>query len=162
MLGYWNNDVATAAAFRRDRWLHTGDISTGDEQGGISLASRRSDLIIRGGENAYPTGIEAALTEHASVAECLVLGSDHPDFGQEVVVVHAGDPGTVDKSGLEKELAELAYFNVPTHWRCSPSRSRETPPARSSAPRLRPNGGPRSRRAAAGRSGGCRPRPPRP
>ena len=58
MLGYWNDDAATARAFRGDRWLHTGDIGTRDEQGRISLSSRRSDLIIRGGENVYPAEIE--------------------------------------------------------------------------------------------------------
>ncbi|HWJ68152.1 MAG TPA: class I adenylate-forming enzyme family protein [Nocardioides sp.] len=126
MLGYWGDDVASSAAIRSDRWLHTGDIGTRDEQGRISLASRRSDLIIRGGENVYPAEIEAVLTEHPAVAECLVLGVAHPDLGQSVavVVVPAGDPGTVDLPLLEKELAEhaaeqLAYFKVPTQWRFS-------------------------------------------
>jgi acyl-CoA synthetase (AMP-forming)/AMP-acid ligase II len=123
MLGYWNNPTATSAAFRGDRWLHTGDIGTRDEQGRISLSSRRSDLIIRGGENVYPAEIEAVLTEHPAVAECLVMGIDHPDLGQEVaVVVVPADPGTVDEPGLEQELrsyaaGEIAYFKVPTHWR---------------------------------------------
>jgi acyl-CoA synthetase (AMP-forming)/AMP-acid ligase II len=124
MLGYWADDAATAAAIGPDRWLRTGDIGVRDEQGRISLSSRRSDLIIRGGENVYPAEIEAVLSEHPSVRECLVLGIDHPDLGQQVaaVVVPADEPGTVDESGLEKELieyaaTELAYFKVPTHWR---------------------------------------------
>lgn len=124
MLGYWADDNATRSAFRGGRWLHTGDIGTRDDQGRISLSSRRSDLIIRGGENVYPAEVEAVLTEHPAVTECLVLGVEHPDLGQEVavVVVPAASSGTVDESGLEKELAEyatgeLAYFKVPTHWR---------------------------------------------
>ena len=124
MLGYWGDDAATSAAFRSDRWLHTGDMGTRDEQGRISLSSRRSDLIIRGGENVYPAEIEGVLVEHPAVAECLVLGIDDRDLGQEVavVVVPSDQSGTVDVSRLQEELAayvaaQLAYFKVPTHWR---------------------------------------------
>jgi acyl-CoA synthetase (AMP-forming)/AMP-acid ligase II len=124
MLGYWGDERATSAAFRGDRWLHTGDIGTRDEQGRISLSSRRSDLIIRGGENVYPAEVEAVLTEHPSVAECLVVGIDHPDLGQEVavVVVPTADARAVETADLQQALAEhaaaeLAYFKVPTQWR---------------------------------------------
>ncbi len=127
MLGYWDNPSATSAAFRGDRWLHTGDIGTLDEQGRVSLSSRRSDLIIRGGENVYPAEIEAVLTEHPAVAECLVMGVDHSDLGQEVaVVVVPASAGTVDESVLQQELTdfvsgEIAYYKVPTHWRFTSS-----------------------------------------
>jgi acyl-CoA synthetase (AMP-forming)/AMP-acid ligase II len=123
MLGYWNNPSATADAFRGGRWLHTGDIGTRDELGRISLSSRRSDLIIRGGENVYPAEIEAVLTEHPAVSECLVIGIDHPDLGQEVaVVVVPADPEALDESALQQELTtyvagEIAYYKVPSHWR---------------------------------------------
>ena len=108
MLGYWDDEVATANALRAGRWLHTGDLGTRDAEGRISLSSRRSDLIIRGGENVYPAEIEAVLAEHPEVADCLVIGVDHPDLGQEV--------------GVEERLREhvatsLAYFKVPTRWR---------------------------------------------
>ncbi len=123
MLGYWNNESATSNAFRGGRWLHTGDIGTLDERGRISLSSRRSDLIIRGGENVYPAEIESVLAEHPAVAECLVMGLDHPDLGQEVaVVIVPTDPGSLDEQRLEQELTayvagEIAYYKVPTHWR---------------------------------------------
>jgi acyl-CoA synthetase (AMP-forming)/AMP-acid ligase II len=124
MLGYWGDESATRSAFRGDRWLHTGDIGVRDEQGRVSLASRRSDLIIRGGENVYPAEVEGVLIEHPAVSECLVLGIDHPDLGQEVaaVVVTSTPTGDGDTSELERELSEyaageLAYYKVPTHWR---------------------------------------------
>jgi acyl-CoA synthetase (AMP-forming)/AMP-acid ligase II len=128
MLGYWGDEAATRSAFRGDRWLHTGDIGTRDEQGRISLSSRRSDLIIRGGENVYPAEVEAVLTEHPAVTECLVMGIDHPDLGQEVVAVVVTSTPTAqqDTSRLEQELTEyaaggLAYYKVPTHWRFTDS-----------------------------------------
>jgi acyl-CoA synthetase (AMP-forming)/AMP-acid ligase II len=124
MLGYWNDQAATAGAIRDDRWLHTGDIGVLDEQGRLRLSTRRSDLIIRGGENVYPAEIEGVLAEHPAVTECLVLGVDHPDLGQEVavVVVVAPDRPEEDEPTLRQDLTdlvagELAYFKVPSQWR---------------------------------------------
>lgn len=121
MLGYWNDEQATADTIRDGRWLHTGDLGTLDEQGRISLSSRRSDLIIRGGENVYPAEIEGVLAEHPDVAECIVLGIDHPELGQEVAAVVVAAPGAdVDALGerlREHAAAALAYFKVPTQWR---------------------------------------------
>jgi acyl-CoA synthetase (AMP-forming)/AMP-acid ligase II len=118
MLGYWDDDDATAAAIRDGRWLHTGDIGILD-QGRLRLTTRRSDLILRGGENVYPVEVEAVLAEHPAVRESAVFGVDHPDLGQEVaaVVVIAPD-ATVTEEDLAKHVAEqLAYYKLPTRWR---------------------------------------------
>ena len=48
--GYWDNPEATAEAIRPGGWLRTGDFGR-IENGLLFLASRRTDLIIRGGEN---------------------------------------------------------------------------------------------------------------
>src|SRR3546814_7431410 len=90
MLGYWENPEATESSIREDLWLHTGDLGALDEQGRLRLSSRRSDLIIRGGENVYPVEVEHALAEHPDVVECMVYGVASEDLGQEVlaVVVH--------------------------------------------------------------------------
>jgi acyl-CoA synthetase (AMP-forming)/AMP-acid ligase II len=121
MLGYWEDDDATSRTIRVDRWLHTGDIGTMDELGRVSLSSRRSDLIIRGGENVYPAEVEGVLLEHPEVAECVVLGVAHEDLGQEVAAVVVPRDGT-SVDGLEDRLveyaaAELSHYKVPTHWR---------------------------------------------
>lgn len=119
MVGYWNDPDATARTIRADRWLHTGDIGSLDEQGRLSLSSRRTDLIIRGGENVYPAEIEGVLIEHPAVAEAMVLGIPHDDLGQDVaavVVPREGEDPTEEQ--LREYVAErLAYFKVPTHWR---------------------------------------------
>ena len=119
MLGYWNDPEATSRTIREDRWLHTGDIGTLDEQGRLSLSTRRTDLIIRGGENVYPAEIEGVLVEHPAVAEAMVLGIPHADLGQEVAAVvvprEGADPSEQE---LREYVAErLAYFKVPSHWR---------------------------------------------
>lgn len=118
MLGYWNNDAATDAAITSDGWLRTGDFGT-LENGRLRLTGRRSDLILRGGENVYPTEIEQALDEHPEVQECAVIGVDHEDLGQEVgavVVLVAGSDATEDD--LRDFLQErLAYYKIPKTWR---------------------------------------------
>ncbi len=117
MLGYWNDPAATANAIDAERWLHTGDFGI-IEQGRLRLSGRRSDLILRGGENVYPTEIENALDEHPEVRESAVLGVPHEDLGQEVAaVVVVGDPGAVTEEQLRAFTAErLAYFKVPARW----------------------------------------------
>ncbi|WP_112470461.1 class I adenylate-forming enzyme family protein [Streptomyces triticisoli] len=118
MLGYWGDDEATERTVGKDRWLRTGDIGR-LEQGRLYLSSRRSDLIIRGGENIYPAEIEAVLAEHPDVAECLVLGVPHPDLGQEPAAVVVTAPGSgVTEEALRAHVADrLAYFKVPVRWR---------------------------------------------
>ena len=63
MPGYWNNPEATEAAFFPGGWLRSGDIGTMVD-GELFLASRKRDMIIRGGENIYPVEIENRLDEH--------------------------------------------------------------------------------------------------
>lgn len=118
MLGYWEDPQATQEALRPGRWLHTGDIGT-REDGRIRLTSRRSDLIIRGGENVYPAEIEHVLAEYPGVRECVVLGVDHADLGQEVLAVVVGDgSGALTEDGLRAHASDrLARFKVPSRWR---------------------------------------------
>ncbi|MEU5406045.1 class I adenylate-forming enzyme family protein [Nocardia asteroides] len=117
MLGYWNDEAATAKAIDGERWLRSGDFGTVVD-GRLTVSGRRTDLILRGGENVYPTEIENVLTEHPAVAECAVFGVAHPDLGQEVAAVVVAAPGAVDPEELRAFVAErLAYFKVPARWR---------------------------------------------
>ncbi|MEO6205959.1 MAG: class I adenylate-forming enzyme family protein [Mycobacteriales bacterium] len=118
MLGYWNDPEATASSIRTDRWLHTGDIGT-LEHGRLTLTSRRSDLIIRGGENVYPVEIEAMLAEHPYVRESVVFGVEHTDLGQEVAaVVVLTEAAAISEEELTAYARErLAYYKVPSRWR---------------------------------------------
>ena len=119
MLGYWGDDAATAAVFAPDGWLRTGDIGC-LRDGLLYMSTRRSDLILRGGENVYPAEIEAVLDEHPAVAECVVFGVEHVDLGEEVAAVIV--PRTDVPPPTEEQLREftserLAYYKVPSRWR---------------------------------------------
>ncbi|MDN2497390.1 acyl--CoA ligase [Nocardia nova] len=118
MLGYWRNPEATAAAIDAERWLRTGDFGV-MEQGRLRLTGRRSDLILRGGENIYPVEIEQCLDEHPDVVECAVVGEPHPDLGQQVAAVVVLTEGSTASEADLREFARerLAYFKVPERWR---------------------------------------------
>jgi len=117
MREYWEDPEATRAAIRPGGWLKTGDI--GRVQGGrLYIASRKRDLILRGGENVYPFEIEQRLEAHPDVAEAAVIGVDHEELGQEVkaIVVSKLDR-EVDEEALRSWVADtLAYYKVPTLW----------------------------------------------
>jgi len=116
MLGYWRDPAATAEAFFADGWLRTGDIGR-TQAGLLYLASRKRDLIIRGGENVYPLEIEHRIEEHPDVAEVAVVGMDHRTLGQEVkaVVVPRAGRSVTPKQVQDWVAGMLAYYKVPAH-----------------------------------------------
>ncbi|GJM39673.1 MAG: fatty acid--CoA ligase [Acidimicrobiales bacterium] len=115
--GYWDNPEATADTIRPGGWLRTGDFGHMAD-GMLFLASRRKDLIIRGGENIYPTEIENRIDEHPDVMEVAVIGVDHRELGQEVkAVVVPREGASLDGQQLGEWVAQtLATFKVPAHW----------------------------------------------
>ncbi|WP_127782769.1 class I adenylate-forming enzyme family protein [Rhodococcus sp. X156] len=118
MLGYWNNPEATAQAIDSGRWLRTGDIGV-FENGMLRLTTRRSDLILRGGENVYPVEVEQSLDECPGVVECVVYGVAHADLGQEVAAVVVTDPANQVTEDQLRTYAEehLAYYKRPVRYR---------------------------------------------
>jgi acyl-CoA synthetase (AMP-forming)/AMP-acid ligase II len=119
MLGYWRDEQATAAACGPDGWLRSGDIGY-LRDGLLYMSARRSDLILRGGENVYPAEVEAVLDEHPAIAECAVLGIEHADLGEEVAAVIVTAAGQAIPSADELHAfarERLAYYKVPSQWR---------------------------------------------
>ncbi|UCF47048.1 MAG: acyl--CoA ligase [Myxococcales bacterium] len=117
MLEYWRDPEATKTAIRPGRWLNTGDVGR-LENGKLYIASRKRDLILRGGENVYPFEIEQRLEAHPAVAEAAVIGVDHEELGQEVkaVVVFEQDH-EIGSDDLQRWVADvLAYYKVPSQW----------------------------------------------
>lgn len=93
---YVNNPEMTAKKFHKN-FHYTGDIGVWDEDGFITVLSRKDDMIICSGENIYPAQVEAALSEHPKVAECAVIGVPDKLHGQCVAayVVPLDDELTV-------------------------------------------------------------------
>ncbi len=81
--GYFKNPEATAKAFAGG-WFHTGDIGYRDTDGFFFIADRKSDMIIRGGENIYPREIDEVLYKHPAIAAAAVIGVPDKLYGEEV------------------------------------------------------------------------------
>jgi O-succinylbenzoic acid--CoA ligase len=71
----------------QDGWFCTGDLGYLDRNGYLYVVSRRSDLIISGGENIYPTEIEAILLTHPAITEVCIVGLGDREWGEIVVAV---------------------------------------------------------------------------
>jgi len=112
--GYYRNPAATATAFRNG-WFHTGDVGYRDAEGFFFIVDRKSDMIIRGGENIYPREIDEVLYQHPAVAAAATIGVPDQLYGEEVaafIVVRAGREAT------EEEIvafcrARLADYKCP-------------------------------------------------
>jgi acyl-CoA synthetase (AMP-forming)/AMP-acid ligase II len=90
--GYWKNPEKTREAFR-GAWCSVGDLARRDEDGYYTLVDRKSNMIISGGENIYPSEVEGLLASHPAVKDVAVVGVPDAKWGEAVhavVVLHAG------------------------------------------------------------------------
>ena len=115
MIGYYDDEAATAAAFTEDGWFRTGDLGV-IRDGALSILSRRSDLILRGAENIYPAEVEDQLDAHPGVAECIVAGLPDADYGQIVAATVVVSDSVSADDLRDFLLARLARYKVPTRW----------------------------------------------
>jgi acetyl-CoA synthetase len=91
-LGYWQNQLATAAKFAGD-WLLTGDQGIQDETGYVKFLGRDDDLITSAGYRIGPGEIESCLAHHPAVAMAAVVGVPDPirtEVIKAVIVLAAG------------------------------------------------------------------------
>ena len=86
MAGYWANPEATAEALEGD-WFHTGDGGSIDEGGYVTLADRKKDMIITGGENVSSIEVEDVVFSHPAVAEVAVIGVPDEKWGEMVTAL---------------------------------------------------------------------------
>jgi long-chain acyl-CoA synthetase len=103
MTGYLHDPAATAEALRGG-WMHTGDIGRLDDAGRLWVVDRAKDMIIRGGNNVYPSEVEAVLAAHPDVLEVAVVGRPDAYLGEEIVAI------VVPRDGAGLDGAELYAF----------------------------------------------------
>jgi long-chain acyl-CoA synthetase len=116
---YWRDAAKTRAAWRTDPehgpMFTVGDLGALDEEGYLTLAGRSGDLIISGGVNVYPAEVERALLALPGVAEGIVFGAPHPEWGEQVCAAVVAAPGArPDPEELRAALrTRLAGFQTP-------------------------------------------------
>jgi len=103
--GYWNNEAATAHAFRNG-WHHTGDMGRFDDDGYLWYMGRapEKELIKTGGENVYPAEVENALRQHPDIVEAVVIGVPDPQWSEAIKAI------CVRRDGATISAPEIAEF----------------------------------------------------
>jgi acyl-CoA synthetase (AMP-forming)/AMP-acid ligase II len=79
--GYTDAEL-TAKAFDADGWYRTGDIGMLDADGFLTITDRKSDVIIRGGENISAAEVEGVLAHIPGVLECAVVAAPDERMGE--------------------------------------------------------------------------------
>ena len=118
MHGYFERPEANAAILRGG-WLHTGDVGYLDEEGYLHIVSRKTDMIISGGENIYCAEVERVLNQHPDVLEVATFGIADARLGERLAAVIVARAGARLEAAALREFCEarLARYKVPAEWR---------------------------------------------
>jgi len=117
--GYWNRPDANAESFTMDefgnRWLHSGDAGTVDDEGCIYIVDRYKDMYLSGAENVYPAEVEQVLYQLPQVSEVAVIGVPDEKWGESGLAVVALKPDqTLTLPQLTEFCADkLAKYKIP-------------------------------------------------
>jgi long-chain acyl-CoA synthetase len=114
MLGYWQNDSATAEVIR-DGWLFTGDMGTCDEDGFFKVVDRKKDLVITSGFNVYPADVEPVLKDAPGVEDVVIVGEPDVKCGEVVkAVISVRSAEAFDRAAFDAFAVEhLAKYKRP-------------------------------------------------
>jgi acyl-CoA synthetase (AMP-forming)/AMP-acid ligase II len=116
MLGYFDDQMATEAAFNAHGWFMTGDLGTIDAAGYLRVTGRKKDVIIRGGRNIHPAPIEALASRHREVAQAAAFAVADARLGERVclaIVPRAN--ARLDPNAILEHLAAagLSRYDMP-------------------------------------------------
>ncbi|MHC9296091.1 class I adenylate-forming enzyme family protein [Mycobacterium sp. LTG2003] len=115
MVGY--NKRERSDTFDADGWYHTGDrVYRRDDDPRVFYVGRTTDLIKAAGANVSPLEVEAVIGDFGDVAQCIVLGIDDPDRGEEVCAVIVPTTEIDLRSLAEYTREQLSSYKVPTRW----------------------------------------------
>lgn len=120
MYGYLNSGDASSKArsgVDDDGWFHTGDIITIDDQGYVSFVGRSKLMLKVGGENVSVEEVERTISQHGSVASCVVVGVPDQRLQEQIYAYIALRPNNeLTQESLEAWLApKLARYKRPKH-----------------------------------------------
>jgi len=102
--------VGARATATADGWESLGDMGYLDEDGYLYLVDRKTDMVVTGGGNVYPTEVEAAIDSHPNVRSSAVIGLPDEDLGQRLhAIIDA--PVSVEEAELVAHLAERLVRN---------------------------------------------------
>jgi fatty-acyl-CoA synthase len=110
--GVFSGYVAGApdAPFVEPGWVNSGDLGRVDANGYLWITGRAKDLIIRGGHNIDPLGVEEVLYDHPAVEMAALVGEPDAYAGELPVAYVQLKPGAKAEPG---ELIHWAAGHTP-------------------------------------------------
>jgi len=136
-LGY-TDDALTERAFDAEGWYHTGDVGVLDEDGYLTITDRKSDIIIRGGENISALEVEETLLGLPGVVEAAAVAAPDDRLGEHVAAVLVLRPGCAlptleevrahfDRAGLARQKWPQEVHGVAEFPRTASGKIRKLP-----------------------------------
>jgi o-succinylbenzoate---CoA ligase len=110
-LGYYPQKKSTNATFKPD------DLGYFDENGYLHIIGRNSNKIVTGGENVFPSEVEAAIKSTNLVIDVCVIGLPDRHWGQVVTAIYVPKHPKISTDILTIALEhKLCKFKRPKHW----------------------------------------------
>lgn len=112
MLGYWQNEEATKAAFLGDSFI-TGDFASVDSDGYVHYEGRADEMMNASGYRVSPLEVERVSCLHEAVAEAACAEIEPP--GKDITIVCAF---IVLRPGFDESASERLFMSLqPGFWR---------------------------------------------
>jgi fatty-acyl-CoA synthase len=114
MSEYWDAPRETAQAFDGE-FYRTGDVGSLDDEGFLTIAGRKREIIRTGGESVAPVEVEALLRSFPGVADVAVFGAPDAQWGEIVCAAvvmrddHAEPEVALLRSYLHDKLAPYKH-----------------------------------------------------
>lgn len=117
--GYFKNPEMTLerwAAMGLEGWFNMEDLGRFDEYGNLMLVGRKSDMILRGGQNVFPAEIEGFLNGHPKVLNVAVISMPDPLLGERIcafVVPRQGENLAGEEMVSYLQEKKIARYKIP-------------------------------------------------
>ncbi len=119
MLGYFDDQAATEAAFNAHGWFMTGDLGSVDQNGYLRITGRAKDVIIRGGHNIFPARIEELAMRHPAVERVAAVPVADARLGEKVclaVMRRLGQHVGADEMLAHLDALGLSPYDMPEYF----------------------------------------------
>ena len=111
MMGYYNNEEATAEVMMPDGWFRTGDMGYFDSKGCIHITGRiKSMIVLTNGKKCFPEELEALLNQIPGVKESIVWGEESARDAVDIVASVLIDREKMAKSAGSSEDPAIAAW----------------------------------------------------
>ena len=135
MLGYYNNEEATAEVFTEDGYFRTGDFGKINKKNQIIITGRKKNIIILGnGKNIYPEELEDYIGGIPYVLQNVVYAHRDEDGSEAALAVQCElDPEVLKDANKDELQAKLkhdvfeALKDLPAYKQVTKVYIRETP-----------------------------------